>query len=103
MVFFVGVPGKSSFAERLEPKLGLDLIGGTRVTYSATTMDGSDPPAEQLEEARQIIESRVNALGVSEAEVVIEATGTSSSRWPVRTGTTSSRSATPPSCGSGRF
>ncbi|MDP9796284.1 preprotein translocase subunit SecD [Catenuloplanes nepalensis] len=72
MVFFVGVPGKSSFAERLEPKLGLDLIGGTRVTYSATTMDGSDPPAEQLEEARQIIESRVNALGVSEAEVVIE-------------------------------
>ncbi|GAB7052534.1 protein translocase subunit SecD [Catenuloplanes indicus] len=72
MVFFVGVPGKSSLAERLEPKLGLDLIGGTRVTYTATTMDGSDPPAEQLEEARQIIESRVNALGVSEAEVVIE-------------------------------
>ncbi len=72
MVFFVGVPGKSSLAERLEPKLGLDLIGGTRVTYTATTMDGSDPPAEQLEEARQIIESRVNALGVSEAEVVVE-------------------------------
>ncbi|GAB7037481.1 MULTISPECIES: protein translocase subunit SecD [Catenuloplanes] len=72
MVFFVGVPGKSSFTERLEPKLGLDLIGGTRVTYTATTMDGADPPAEQLEEARQIIESRVNALGVSEAEVVIE-------------------------------
>ncbi|MFI5838951.1 protein translocase subunit SecD [Catenuloplanes sp. NPDC051500] len=72
MVFFVGVPGKSSFADRLEPKLGLDLIGGTRVTYTATTMDGSDPPAEQLEEAREIIQSRVNALGVSEAEVVVE-------------------------------
>jgi preprotein translocase subunit SecD len=70
MVFFAG--GKGSFTDRLEPKLGLDLIGGTRVTYTATTMDGSDPPAEQLEEARQIIESRVNGLGVSEAEVVTE-------------------------------
>jgi preprotein translocase subunit SecD len=70
LVFFAGASG--SFADRLHPRLGLDLIGGSRVTYTATTMDGKDPSAESLEEARQIIESRANAYGVSEAEVVTE-------------------------------
>jgi preprotein translocase subunit SecD len=31
MVFFLGTGGMS-WKERLEPKLGLDLVGGTRVT-----------------------------------------------------------------------
>ncbi|MDG4770472.1 protein translocase subunit SecD [Solwaraspora sp. WMMD792] len=70
MVFFAGASG--SWQDRLEPKLGLDLIGGTRVTLEATTEDGSAPPAASLERARDIIESRVNSLGVSEAEVVTE-------------------------------
>ncbi|MEH1125791.1 protein translocase subunit SecD [Micromonospora sp. CPCC 206061] len=70
LVFFAGANG--SFTDRLEVRLGLDLIGGSRVTYTATTMDGQDPSAESLEEARQIIESRANAYGVSEAEVVTE-------------------------------
>ncbi|MFV2020044.1 protein translocase subunit SecD [Micromonospora sp. LOL_023] len=70
MVFFAGASG--SWQERLEPKLGLDLIGGTRVTLEATTEDGSPPPAASLDRARGIIENRVNSLGVSEAEVVTE-------------------------------
>ncbi|MDG4766555.1 protein translocase subunit SecD [Solwaraspora sp. WMMD406] len=70
MVFFAGASG--SWQERLEPKLGLDLIGGTRVTLEATTEDGSAPPAASLDRARGIIENRVNSLGVSEAEVVTE-------------------------------
>ncbi|MFB6397947.1 protein translocase subunit SecD [Polymorphospora lycopeni] len=70
LVFFAGASG--GLKERLEPRLGLDLIGGTRVTLEAITPDGQDPPAENLEEARNIIESRVNSLGVSEAEVVTE-------------------------------
>lgn len=70
LVFFAGASG--GWKERLEPRLGLDLIGGTRVTLEAITPDGQDPPAENLEEARNIIESRVNSLGVSEAEVVTE-------------------------------
>jgi preprotein translocase subunit SecD len=52
--------------------LGLDLVGGTRVTLEAITTGGKPPPSENLEEARGIIESRVNSLGVSEAEVVTE-------------------------------
>lgn len=71
LVFFSGASG--SLKDRLEPRLGLDLIGGTRVTLEATnSVDGQPPTAENLEEARQIIESRVNAFGVAEAEVVTE-------------------------------
>ncbi|MET8234451.1 protein translocase subunit SecD [Micromonospora sp. NPDC005298] len=72
LVFFAG-GASGSLKDRLEPRLGLDLIGGTRVTLEATnSVDGKPPTADNLEEARQIIESRVNAFGVAEAEVVTE-------------------------------
>ena len=54
------------------PQLGLDLRGGTTVTLTAKTPDGQAPAQEDLELARQIIEQRVNGLGVAEAEVVTE-------------------------------
>ena len=54
------------------PQLGLDLRGGTTVTLTAATPDGRAPDPTELELARQIIEQRVNGLGVAEAEVVTE-------------------------------
>jgi preprotein translocase subunit SecD len=54
------------------PQLGLDLRGGTTVTLTAKTPNGKAPAKEDLELARQIIEQRVNGLGVAEAEVVTE-------------------------------
>lgn len=72
LVFFSG-GASGGWKDRLEPRLGLDLIGGTRVTLEATnSVDGKPPTAANLEEARQIIENRVNAYGVAEAEVVTE-------------------------------
>ncbi|MEO3776995.1 protein translocase subunit SecD [Micromonospora sp. B11E3] len=72
LVFFAG-GAKGGWKDRLEPRLGLDLIGGTRLTLEATnSIDGRPPTRENLEEARQIIENRVNAFGVAEAEVVTE-------------------------------
>ena len=71
MVWFSG-PDKAGWHDRVEPRLGLDLVGGTRVTLKAVTQDGKAPDAEDLEQARQIIQSRVDARGVSEAQVVIE-------------------------------
>ncbi|GGM03476.1 MULTISPECIES: protein translocase subunit SecD [Micromonospora] len=72
LVFFAG-GASGGWKDRLEPRLGLDLVGGTRLTLEATnTVDGRPPTSENLEEARQIIESRVNAYGVAEAEVVTE-------------------------------
>ncbi|HWJ09337.1 MAG TPA: protein translocase subunit SecD, partial [Nocardioides sp.] len=50
------------------PALGLDLQGGTRITLSA---DGS-PTKENLEEARRIIDQRVNGSGVAEAAVTVQ-------------------------------
>ena len=54
------------------PRLGLDLRGGTTVTLTAHTESGGAPTKESLEQARQIINDRVNGLGVAEAEVVTE-------------------------------
>src|SRR4051812_31465220 len=71
LVFFAG-GAKGSFTDRLHPKLGLDLVGGTQATYIASVQGGQVPSKQSMEQARGIIENRVNALGVSEAEVVIQ-------------------------------
>jgi preprotein translocase subunit SecD len=55
-----------------KPKLGIDLQGGTRVTLTARTPDGSAPTREALDQAQQIISARVNGLGVSGSEVIID-------------------------------
>ncbi|WP_229051172.1 protein translocase subunit SecD [Aeromicrobium sp. Leaf350] len=53
------------------PRLGLDLQGGTRITLQAESSDG-DVTAANLDQARGIIDQRVNATGVSEAEVTTQ-------------------------------
>ncbi|SDT79504.1 protein translocase subunit SecD [Actinoplanes derwentensis] len=75
LLVFFGAGATGTVAQRLEPKLGLDLIGGTQATYIAT-QQGAPPTKEAMELAQEIIESRVNALGVSEAEVVIQGNNT---------------------------
>ncbi|AEA25753.1 protein translocase subunit SecD [Pseudonocardia benzenivorans] len=67
LVFFTG-DGKPT------PKLGIDLQGGTQVTLSARTADGGQPPRDQLVQAQQIIQQRVDGLGVSGAQVVLDGT-----------------------------
>src|SRR3954453_14667767 len=58
--------------EKASPKLGIDLQGGTRVTLTARTPDGSPPRRDALAQAQQIISSRVNGLGVSGSEGVVD-------------------------------
>jgi preprotein translocase subunit SecD len=58
--------------KQAKPKLGIDLQGGTRVTLTARTPDGSEPTREALDQAQQIISARVNGLGVSGSEVIID-------------------------------
>ncbi|OBJ84721.1 protein translocase subunit SecD [Mycobacterium asiaticum] len=58
--------------KKASPKLGIDLQGGTRVTLTARTPDGSRPSRDALAQAQQIISSRVNGLGVSGSEVVVD-------------------------------
>jgi preprotein translocase subunit SecD len=59
---------------RPSPKLGIDLQGGTRVTLTARTLNGEAPTKEALNQARQIIETRVNGIGVAGTEVVLDGT-----------------------------
>ncbi|WP_280400440.1 protein translocase subunit SecD [Nocardia carnea] len=65
LVFFTGDKSPT-------PKLGIDLQGGTRVTLTARTPDGNRPSQDSLTKAQEIIENRVNGLGVSGSEVVID-------------------------------
>lgn len=51
---------------------GLDIQGGLSVVLSANPDDGQAVTAEDMEKAKSIIESRVNALGASEASVQIQ-------------------------------
>ena len=62
LVFFTG-------SKSAEPKLGIDLQGGTRVTL---VPQGEEPTNEQLQDARNILENRVNGMGVSGASVVVD-------------------------------
>ena len=58
--------------KRAAAKLGIDLQGGTRVTLTARTPDGSRPTRQALSQAQQIISARVNGLGVSGSEVIVD-------------------------------
>jgi preprotein translocase subunit SecD len=51
------------------PLLGLDLQGGVSVVLQPRD---ADVPAANLEQAKRIIDKRINALGVAESEVTIQ-------------------------------
>ncbi|MFW6599617.1 protein translocase subunit SecD [Propionibacteriaceae bacterium Y2011] len=56
------------------PKLGLDLRGGTTITLTAKNVDpatGNAVDQNSLEQARLVIQNRVDSLGVGESEVTV--------------------------------
>jgi preprotein translocase subunit SecD len=71
---FLGVlfaPG-ATFGAKMQsfvPKLGLDLQGGTQIILEAQTVNGQNPTADQLNQSVAIIRQRVDAGGVSEAQI----------------------------------
>lgn len=71
VVFFLAMAiayGLVALAGTWKPTLGLDLQGGTSITLRAE----GDPGEEALDQARQIIDDRVNGSGVAEAEVTTQ-------------------------------
>ena len=54
------------------PKLALDLQGGTQIILGAQIEGGAAPSQEQLSQAVSIIRERIDAAGVSEAEVTTQ-------------------------------
>lgn len=71
LTFFVGVAilfGLVALAGTWKPVLGLDLQGGTRITLIAT----GSPKGDALDQARKIIDQRVNGSGIAEADVTTQ-------------------------------
>jgi preprotein translocase subunit SecD len=58
--------------QHLTPRLGLDLRGGSTVTFVPTNPRGGAPTGEQLDTTVDIIRNRVNSKGVAESEVNLE-------------------------------
>ncbi len=59
-----------------QPKLGLDLQGGTSVTLIPKPAPGGESiTSDQVDQAVEIIRQRVNGLGVAEAEVTTQGQG----------------------------
>lgn len=54
------------------PKLGLDLEGGTEVILQPVVASGETPSSDQLTQAADIIQQRVDAGGLTEAEVQVQ-------------------------------
>ncbi|MGB9669519.1 MAG: hypothetical protein ACPL0B_03940, partial [Anaerolineales bacterium] len=61
----------SIFGHNVVTKLGLDLVGGQQILLEVDVPENITPDKAQLEKASQIVESRVNGLGVAEATVQI--------------------------------
>lgn len=55
------------------PKLALDLEGGTQIVLQAQLPEGqAEPTSEQMQQAVSIIRQRVDAAGISEAEITTQ-------------------------------
>src|SRR5699024_4804816 len=54
------------------PKLALDLEGGTQISLQAQSRDGSAIDSAAMEQARQIMSQRINAMGVAETEITVQ-------------------------------
>ena len=65
--------GTGALAALRSPVLGLDLQGGAEVTLEAQPQKGQTVTDEQMNQAVQILRSRVDALGVAEPQIQREA------------------------------
>lgn len=91
--------GGMFLAKQPTPRLGIDLAGGTSITLEAKAEPGQEKAVNKtnMDTAVEIMERRVNGLGVSEAEVQTQGTrniivnipkGTNSAQARAQVGTT---------------
>ncbi|MFB7209257.1 protein translocase subunit SecD [Streptomyces sp. NPDC056255] len=71
LIVMVALTGGMFLADQPTPRLGIDLAGGTSITLEAKSEPGQESAINKtnMDTAVQIMERRVNGLGVSEAEV----------------------------------
>ncbi|MGW0736546.1 protein translocase subunit SecD [Streptomyces sp. NPDC002851] len=71
LILMVALTGGMFLSKHTTPRLGIDLAGGTSITLQAKTPPGQKDAVNEtnMNTAVNIIERRVNGLGVQEAEV----------------------------------
>jgi preprotein translocase subunit SecD len=74
VVLFLAIVGSDAFApthwhKDFQVHLGLDLTSGTAVALKAETAKGQQPSPASMQQAQQIMESRVNGAGFTGAQV----------------------------------
>jgi SecD/SecF fusion protein len=69
LVSLLGVVGIPGVVKAQKTRLGLDLKGGTQLTFKAVTLAGKNPSASQLSDAINIMRSRINQIGTSGNEI----------------------------------
>ncbi|MET9660921.1 protein translocase subunit SecD [Streptomyces sp. NPDC006510] len=71
LIAMVALTGGMFLADQPTPRLGIDLAGGTSITLEAKSEPGQESAINKtnMDTAVEIMERRVNGLGVSEAEV----------------------------------
>lgn len=69
LVAGVQLTGDDEDGASFAPRLALDLEGGTQLILRPTTTDGSEVTEEDITQAIEIIRQRVDASGVTEAEI----------------------------------
>ena len=69
LVAIIGLGSVTNAGASFAPKLALDLQGGTQIILAPVLQEGASVTEEQLLQAVSIIRQRVDASGVSEAQV----------------------------------
>ncbi|MEV6761796.1 protein translocase subunit SecD [Streptomyces sp. NPDC051105] len=74
LIAIVALTGGMFLSGNTTPRLGIDLAGGTSITLQAKADQGSAINKANMDTAVDIMNRRVNGLGVSEAEVQTQGT-----------------------------
>jgi preprotein translocase subunit SecD len=69
LVAIIGLGAATNAGASFAPKLALDLQGGTQIILAPVVLEGTKVTEEQLTQAVSIIRQRVDASGVSEAQI----------------------------------
>lgn len=72
LLFVIALLGACAAAAwKIEPRLGIDLKGGSQITLTVLSDNaGEDPDASDVDSVVEVLRQRVDGLGVSEATIV---------------------------------
>jgi len=68
LAVFVDLPGGPFWGDKIKASLGLDLVGGTELTYKAD-LSASTDKLKDLNNLKNVFGQRINELGVSEPNI----------------------------------